>query len=541
MIRVRIEHHTGGGEPLRFVTAPASGGSVEVTEDGAGVVRAVTSRPDRARGPVEPRPSRQAAACSRRAATRPRRGCDSRRTRRWRRRPSASTSRTTYVHEQLDIGVGTHVYGLGERFGPLVKNGQTVEIWNADGGTSSEQAYKNVPFYLTDAGYGVFVNEPGHVSFEVGSETVQRVQFSVEGESLEYFVIAGATPAAILERYTALTGRPADVPAWSYGTWLSTSFTTDYDEATVTSFLDGMRDRDLPLSVFHFDCFWMHEFQWSDLIWDPARLPGPGGDARAGCTIAGCKVSLWINPYIAQQSPAVRRGGGRRAPPAPSGRLGVAVGPVAGRHGRSWTSRARPPSPGSRTSSAPCIRQGVDAIKTDFGERIPLDVVLADGSDPSACTTCTRSATTPPSTRCSSRSAPARPCCSPARRPRAASSTRCTGAATRPPRFASMAETLRGGLSLSLSGFGFWSHDIGGFEGTPDAGVFKRWIAFGFLSSHSRFHGSDSYRVPWLFDEDETAPGLRGERHAPVREAEEPARALPGRCGPRGGGDRHCR
>jgi alpha-D-xyloside xylohydrolase len=72
--------------------------------------------------------------------------------------------------------------------------------------------------------------------------------------------------------------------------------------------------------------------------------------------------------------------------------------------------------------------------------------------------------------------------------------------------FASMAETLRGGLSLSLSGFGFWSHDIGGFEGTPDAAVFKRWVPFGLLSSHSRFHGSDSYRVPWLFDDDETAP-----------------------------------
>ena len=63
--------------------------------------------------------------------------------------------------------------------------------------------------------------------------------------------------------------------------------------------------------------------------------------------------------------------------------------------------------------------------------------------------------------------------------------------------FPSMAETLRGGLSLASSGFGYWSHDIGGFEGTPDPAVFKRWVAFGLLSSHSRLHGSDSYRVPW--------------------------------------------
>jgi alpha-D-xyloside xylohydrolase len=68
--------------------------------------------------------------------------------------------------------------------------------------------------------------------------------------------------------------------------------------------------------------------------------------------------------------------------------------------------------------------------------------------------------------------------------------------------FEAMAESLRGGLSLSLSGFGFWSHDIGGFEGTPDPAVFKRWLAFGLLSSHSRLHGSDSYRVPWEFGEE---------------------------------------
>ncbi|GMA34005.1 hypothetical protein GCM10025876_02090 [Demequina litorisediminis] len=71
--------------------------------------------------------------------------------------------------------------------------------------------------------------------------------------------------------------------------------------------------------------------------------------------------------------------------------------------------------------------------------------------------------------------------------------------------YVSMAETLRGGLSLAASGFGYWSHDIGGFEGTPDPEVFKRWVAFGLLSSHSRLHGSDSYRVPWAFDDEAVA------------------------------------
>lgn len=120
-----------------------------------------------------------------------------------------------FIREQLDLGVHDFVYGLGERFGPLVKNGQSVDIWNADGGTSSEQAYKNVPFFLTNAGYGVFVNHPGRVSFEVASEAISRVQFSVEGQALQYFLIYGPSPKEILRKYTALTGRPARLPAWS--------------------------------------------------------------------------------------------------------------------------------------------------------------------------------------------------------------------------------------------------------------------------------------------------------------------------------------
>ena len=86
-------------------------------------------------------------------------------------------------------------------------------------------------------------------------------------------MIYGPTPKEVLGRYTALTGRPALPPAWSFGLWLTTSFTTDYDEETVTSFIQGMADRDLPLHVFHFDCFWMREFHWCNFEWDRALLP----------------------------------------------------------------------------------------------------------------------------------------------------------------------------------------------------------------------------------------------------------------------------
>jgi alpha-D-xyloside xylohydrolase len=161
----------------------------------------------------------------------------------------------TFMVQYLGIGVGETVYGLGERFTPFVKNGQAVDIWNEDGGTSSEQAYKNIPFYMTSGGYGVLVNNPGRVSFEVASEVVSAVQFSVPGEILDYYLIAGDNLKDVMRNYTALSGRPALPPAWSFGLWLSTSFTTDYDEKTVSSFIDGMAERKIPLSVFHFDCY----------------------------------------------------------------------------------------------------------------------------------------------------------------------------------------------------------------------------------------------------------------------------------------------
>jgi len=418
--------------------------------------------------------------------------------------PVGSERAAAYVHQQLSLGVGELVYGLGERFGPLVKNGQAVDVWNADGGTSSEQAYKNVPFYLTNRGYGVLVNHAGHVGFEVGSETVERVQFSVPGEALEYYVIYGPSPKQILERYTALTGRPAQVPAWSYGLWLSTSFTTDYDEATVTGFIDAMTEHDLPLSVFHFDCFWMREFNWCDFEWDSRVFPDPEG-MLSRLHAKDLRVCVWINPYIGQRSPLFAEGAAAGYfVKRPNGdvwqwdlwQAGMALVDFTNPDAVAWY----------QGKLRRLLDQGVDCFKTDFGERIPVEVDYFDGSSPERmhnwytqlynkavfevleeergagdAVVFARSATV------GGQQLP----------------VHWGGDSTST--YESMAETLRGGLSLSLSGFAFWSHDIGGFEGTPDAGVFKRWTAFGLLSSHSRFHGSSSVRVPWAFPS--TGPG----------------------------------
>ncbi len=98
----------------------------------------------------------------------------------------------------------------------------------------------------------MLVAHPEKVSFEIASEVVSRAQFSVPGEELDYYLIGGANPRDVLRKYTELTGRPALPPAWSFGLWLTTSFTTDYDEKTVSSFIEGMRERRVPLSRLPF-------------------------------------------------------------------------------------------------------------------------------------------------------------------------------------------------------------------------------------------------------------------------------------------------
>lgn len=407
-----------------------------------------------------------------------------------------------HVSEQLDLGVGEKIYGLGERFTNFIKNGQTVDIWNEDGGTGTEQAYKNIPFYLSNKKYGLFVDNPGKVSFEVGSEKVSRVQFSVPGEEMSYSVIGGEDLKSILNTYTDLTGKAPLMPDWSYGLWLSTSFTTDYDEKTVLEFVDGMAKRNIPLSVFHFDCRWMKELEWCNFDWDKSKFPDPEGLLKK-LHDRGLKVCVWINSYIGQKSPLFEEG-------AKNGyfiknedgsvwqwdkwQAGMAIVDFTNPEATKWY----------QGYLKKLVAMGVDCFKTDFGERIPTEgVKYYDGSDPELmhnyytylynkavydvlvetkgadqAILFARSATVGGQQfpvhwggDCSSN-------------------------------YPSMAESLRAGLSFGMSGFGYWSHDIAGFEDQASPDLYKRWTQFGLLSSHSRYHGSTAYKVPWLYGDE---------------------------------------
>lgn len=411
------------------------------------------------------------------------------------------TDNASYLREQLKTDIGECIYGFGEKFTPFVKNGQNVEIWNSDGGTCTDQGYKNIPFYISSKSYGVLVNSSDKVSFEVMSDTVSRVTFTVPGEELEYFVIGGENLEDVLKNYTNLTGKPALPPAYSFGLWLSTSFTTSYDEETINSFIDGMAERDIPLQVFHFDCFWMKEFEWCNFEWDTRQFPNPPAMLKR-LHDKGLEVCVWINSYIGQRSKLFDIGKEKgyfiknlddSVFQTDFWQPGMAIVDFTNPEACDWY----------KGLLKQLFEMGVNNIKTDFGERIPTKCKYYNGMDPvkmhnyytylynkcvfealeefygkdKACLFA-RSAT--------------------------------VGGQKFPvhwggdcyAEYSAMAETVRGGLSLCSTGFGFFSHDIGGFEATAPADVYKRWCAFGLMSTHSRLHGSSSYRVPWNFDEE---------------------------------------
>lgn len=340
---------------------------------------------------------------------------------------SARDESDVFIAIQLHLSVGEDVYGLGGRFGAYVKNGQSVDIWNEDGGTASEQGYKDIPFYMTSNGYGVLVNNRGHVSFEIGSENT---------------------------------------------------------EATINSFIDGMAERDIPLAAFHYDCYWMREFHWCDFEWDKRFF----GDIEStlkrlhedkGYLVRKPNGEVWQTDFW---------------------QAGMGLVDFTNPAAREWF----------KDKVKALLNQGVDAIKTDFGERIPRDVVWYDGSPKLSMHNWYTQLYNQAVFEAIEETYGKGNACLYAR-------SATVGGQQQPVHwggdcestFNGMAQSLRAGLSLTSSGFGFWSHDIGGFEGAfPDPAVYKRWVAFGMLGSHSRLHGSTVYRVPWLFDEEDEKNGV---------------------------------
>ena len=269
-----------------------------------------------------------------------------------------------------------------------------------------------------------------------------------------------------------------------------------------------MEERDIPLHVFHFDCYWMKGNHWVDFEWDGEQFPDPKGMLER-YKKRGLHICVWINPYIAQQSKlfdeAAEKGFLIKKTDGSVWQTdmwqsGMGIVDFTNPEARAWY----------QSKLEELMDMGVDCFKTAFGERIPVrDVVYYDGSDPLKMHNYYTHLYNKTVFEVIERKRGKGDAVVFARSGTAGTQQfPVHWGGDNSGTYPSMAETLRAGLSLALSGYAFWSHDIGGFEATATADLYKRWCAFGLFSSHSRLHGSSSYRVPWNFD-DEASEVLR--------------------------------
>lgn len=403
-------------------------------------------------------------------------------------------------HETFTARADERFVGFGEKFTALDKRGQRALMWNFDAfGSESDRSYKCVPLYLSSRGYGVLVDSGTPVEFDVCQSTTSCVQILVPDDLIDYYVIAGPAPADVLDRFDRLTCRPVLPPKWAFGSWISSGFYVDTQEKVLER-ARRLREGGIPCDVLHLDCYWQVAGHWSDLQWDTENFPDPAG-MLATLAEQGFRVSLWINPYISHLSPYFEAA-------AAAGHLlrrrdgEVYVADVwHGTHPASGIVDFTNPDAAAWFSGLlrPLLAQGVSVFKTDFAEGVPADAVATNGmtgvelhnvyallyNDVVSRTTqevvghgmvWARSTFLGGQRHCAQWSG----------------DVNCS--------YPGMASSLRGGLSHGLSGVPFWSHDVGGFTGTPTPDLYARGAQFGAFSPLVRFHGTTS-RLPWDFPE----------------------------------------
>ncbi len=382
------------------------------------------------------------------------------------------------------------VFGFGEKFLALDKVGQTVDLNMVEAlGTTTPRSYKNIPFFWTTRGWGVFFNHSARMTCWVGSRGAADVQVAIEDDFLDYYLFVG-TPSEILASYTDLTGKSRMPPRWSFGFWQSKISYRSADEAKEV--VRRNRESGIPMDVLHLDTDWFRENWRCDLEFDPDRFPDPAGFMKEMAEL-GAKVSLWQLPYIPEGSKLfddllavdgfVKSHGGElydigiSYTPGFKGRVGCIdfTNPEATRVYQSHLRRL--------------FELGASAIKVDFGEQAPLDGVYHDGTPGhrahnlypllynQAVAEVTEEATG--ESIIWARSAWA-------------------GSQRYPLHWGgdssanwhNLGPQIQGGLCLGLSGFPFWSMDIGGFVGEAKGPLLVRWLQAGVFFSHPRIHGS---------------------------------------------------
>jgi alpha-D-xyloside xylohydrolase len=405
-------------------------------------------------------------------------------------------------HDSFAVEPDEHFYGFGEKFTDFDKRGQQLEMWLWDAfGVHGERAYKNVPFFISSRGYGVFVDSTTAIRYDMAASNHALFSMIVPDSALDYYVIMGPDPKTIITRYAGLVSFPTLPPKWSLGLWMSFGFVKD-TAADILEHARAVREHHIPCDVVHIDCYWMPLGRWSDMIWDPQTFPDPDAMIQE-LKALDFNICLWMNSYIGIESPRFAEGCEKgyflKMP-----------------DGKVWTddlwSGLHPPvaiidltHPDAVTwfkdSLRPLLRQGIDAFKTDFGEAVPFEVVAYNGMTGAelhnlypllyndAVTETIREET--------------------GRAPLVWGRSTYAGGQRHAAMwggdpncsYSALASTLRGGLSFGMCGHAFWGHDLGGFHVTPTPDLYVRWSQFGLFSPMSRAHGMSS-RLPWLFGDE---------------------------------------
>lgn len=407
--------------------------------------------------------------------------------------------------ESLALSPGEAVYGLGERFDHVERTGKAVDFWNKDAiGTSSPRTYINVPFLMTSRGYGLFLNQSVETQWEIGTLDGCTLGFGALDGRLDYFVMYGPTPREILKKYCDLTGAPGLPPVWSFGLWMSRNSYMSWD--IVNEVAVGLRAREIPADVLHLDTAWFTEDWNCDLRFSKERFPDPERH-MAALRERGFRVCLWQYNFIPPKGnninyrEALEKGYfvlDAKGDPLPCG----------GGHQGSWTDDLVIDFTNPEAAAwyggqiGELIRMGAASIKTDFGEGVPADGVYlgAEGRKMhnlyslvynDAVFRAIKEAGGDGVLWARSGTAGSQ------RYPvHWGGDSQCS--------WAGLTGTVRAALSMGLSGFPFFSHDVGGFIGRPDPELYIRWAQFGFLSSHTRCHGAgnENSREPWTFGPD---------------------------------------
>lgn len=381
------------------------------------------------------------------------------------------------------------IVGCGESSTALNKVGQKLNLFVTDPQSpETPDMYKPVPFFFSNRGYGIFMHTSAPVTCDFGQSHAPAMKLFMEDETMDFFIFLGS-PKDILQSYTDLTGHPELPPLWSFGTWMSRI--TYLSQAEATDVAENLRKHRIPSDVIHLDTGWF-ETDWEcDYEFAPGRFPDAKGmiDELLG---KGFHISLWQLPYFTPHNKYYKEliEKGLYVKNAKGGMpFEDAVLDFSNPETVAWY----------QDKLAGLLKMGVGAIKVDFGEGAPLEGLYASGRSGlyehnlyplrynKAVADITRQVKG--ESIMWARSAWAGSQRYPLHWGGDASNTDI-----------GMAGTLRCGLSFGLSGFSFWSHDMGGFVQSTPENLYRRWLPFGFLSSHTRAHGAPPTE-PWLYNE----------------------------------------